>query len=49
MANKTENIALEIGSSVAEEMGMYIVDVSYKKSDGKNVLCFLANSKWTVS
>ena len=45
MANKTENIALEIGSSVAEEMGMYIVDVSYKKSDGKNVLCFFIDKE----
>lgn len=40
MANKTEETALEISGAVAEEMGVYVVDVSYKKTDGKNVLCF---------
>ncbi|MEE1225424.1 MAG: ribosome maturation factor RimP [Clostridia bacterium] len=45
MANKTETIALEIGSSVAENMGVYIVDVSYRKSDGKNVLCFFIDKE----
>lgn len=45
MANKTENIALEIGSSVAEDLGVYIVDVSYKKSDGTNVLCYFIDKE----
>lgn len=40
MANKIEEHALEIGNKIAEETGMYVVDVTYKKADGKNILCF---------
>ena len=40
MANKIEEHALEIGNKIAGETGMYVVDVTYKKADGKNVLCF---------
>lgn len=40
MANKTETEALHLGESVAAEHNVYIVDVSYKKENGKNVLCY---------
>ena len=40
MANKTETAALELSSDVAEKMGVYVVDVSYKKIGQKNTLCF---------
>lgn len=40
MANKTEITALAAGEPVAEKQGVYIVDVSYKKSDDTYVLCY---------
>lgn len=40
MANRIEELALDISSGVAADMGVYVVDVSYKKTAGKNVLCF---------
>lgn len=40
MANKIETIALELSAGVAEEQGVYVVDVSYRKENGNNVLCF---------
>lgn len=40
MANKIEEISLKLSNEVADNMGVYVVDVSYKKTDGKNVLCF---------
>ena len=36
MANKIENIALELGEKTAESQGVYIVDVSY----ASGVLCY---------
>lgn len=45
MANKTENIALEIGNAVAGDFGVYIVDVSYKKIDGTNILCYFIDKE----
>lgn len=38
MANKTELIAFEIGDNVAEKLGMTVVDVQFKKEDGKQYL-----------
>ena len=40
MANKTEIKALELGESEAQEQGVYIVDVTYKKEDGAYSLCY---------
>ncbi len=40
MANKTETIALELAEKTAEELGVYIVDVSYKKEGSDYVLCY---------
>lgn len=40
MANKIEELAFKLSEAVAEELGVYVVDISYKKSDGKNILCF---------
>ncbi len=48
MANKIETLALEIGESVGENTGIYVVDVSYKKTDGKNVLCFYIDKEGGV-
>ena len=48
MANKIETLALEIGEGVGENTGIYVVDVSYKKTDGKNVLCFYIDKEGGV-
>ena len=40
MANKTEAIAIELAESIAGEMGLYIVDVSYKKEGATYSLCY---------
>lgn len=40
MANKTEIKALEAGEPLAKEQGVYIVDVTYKKSDDTYILCY---------
>lgn len=40
MANKTELRALEAGERIAAEQGVYIVDVTYKKSDDTYALCY---------
>ena len=40
MANKTEIKALEIAEETAKEQGVYIVDVTYRKSDGGYSLCY---------
>lgn len=48
MANKIEKLSLEIGERIGENTGIYIVDVSYRKSDGKNVLCFYIDKEGGV-
>lgn len=40
MANKTEIQALCAGEPIAEAQGVYIVDVTYKKSDDTYSLCY---------
>ena len=40
MANKIENLALELSEETARAHGVYVVDVTYKKQNGNNVLCF---------
>ncbi len=40
MANKIETLALELSEEVAAQSGVYVVDVSYAKEGGNNVLCF---------
>lgn len=40
MANKTEELAMALCKNVAEDMGVYVVDVSYKKEGKTNSLCF---------
>lgn len=40
MANKTEIQALNAGEKTAEQQGVYIVDVTYKKSDDGYSLCY---------
>lgn len=40
MANKTEIKALETGEAIASAQGVYIVDVTYKKTDGEYSLCY---------
>ncbi|MBQ3472280.1 MAG: ribosome maturation factor RimP [Clostridia bacterium] len=40
MANKTEIKALEIAEPLANEQGVYVVDVTYKKSDDAYSLCY---------
>lgn len=41
MANKIEEIALSLGEPVAEEMGVYIVDVSY----ANGILCYYVDTE----
>lgn len=48
MANKIEELALDISESTAENLGVYVVDVSYKKTAGKNVLCFYIDKEGGV-
>ncbi|MBS7298578.1 MAG: ribosome maturation factor RimP [Eubacteriales bacterium] len=38
MANKTEELAFNIGDSVAEEQGVFLLHVEYKKEDGEYYL-----------
>ena len=45
MANKTEIVAIEIGEPIAEEMGLYIVDVSYKKEGQLYSLCYYVDKE----
>lgn len=45
MANKIENIALELGEATAQEQGVYIVDVSY----AGGVLCYYIDKENGVS
>lgn len=40
MANRVEKLALELSEAAAREQGVYVVDVSYRKENGNNVLCF---------
>lgn len=48
MANKTEELALKLCEGVAEELGVYVVDVSYKKEGATNVLCFYIDKEGGV-
>ncbi len=48
MANKTEAIAIEIGENIAKEMGLYIVDVSYKKEGKDYSLCYYVDKEGGV-
>lgn len=48
MANKTETEALLLSESIAESQGVYVVDVSYKKENGKNVLCYYIDKEGGV-
>jgi len=38
--NKTEALALELSAETAQKIGVYVVDVTYRKENGNNVLCF---------
>ena len=38
--NKIETLALELSAETAREQNVHVVDVTYRKEDGKNVLCF---------
>lgn len=40
MAKEIENKALEIGEQIAEKQGVYVVDVSYTKTDDTYSLCY---------
>lgn len=40
MANKTETAALAAGENTAAEQGVYIVDVTYKKTEDTYTLCY---------
>lgn len=40
MANRIETLALELSEDTAREQGVYVVDVTYRKENGDNVLCF---------
>lgn len=40
MANKTEIKALEIGEKIAKKQNVYIVDVTYKKTEETYSLCY---------
>lgn len=40
MANKTESAAIEIAQAIADDMGLYIVDVSFKKEGNAYSLCY---------
>lgn len=48
MANKTETIAIELASELAEKMGLYIVDVSYKKEGPTYSLCYYIDKEGGV-
>lgn len=38
--NKVEALAVELGEKTAQEQNIHIIDVTYRKENGKNVLCF---------
>lgn len=40
MANATETRALELGEQIAQKQNIYIVDVTYKKSEDTYSLCY---------
>ena len=40
MANGTEIRALELGEQIAQKQNVYIVDVTYKKTDDTYSLCY---------
>lgn len=40
MANKIEETAMMLAENIAEEMGVYVVDVSYQKSGPGYSLCY---------
>lgn len=48
MANATEIRALEIGEKIAGEQGVYLVDVTYKKSEEGYSLCFYIDKEGGV-
>lgn len=48
MANKTEMLALELSEEVAKAQGVYVVDVSYRKSGGTSILCFYIDKEGGV-
>lgn len=43
--NKIESLALELSEETAASQGIYIVDVTYRKENGNNVLCFYADKE----
>lgn len=43
--NKIESIALELSEEIAAAQGIYVVDVTYRKENGNNVLCFYADKE----
>ena len=38
--NRVEALALELCAETAAEQNVHVVDVTYRKEEGKNVLCF---------
>lgn len=48
MANKTEETALALAEKTAEEQGVYIVDVSYKKEGGDYILRYYIDKEGGV-
>ena len=48
MANKTETTALALAEKTAEELGVYIVDVSYKKEGDSYSLCYYIDKEGGV-
>lgn len=48
MANATEIKALEIGEEIAQQQGVYIVDVTYKKSEDTYSLCYYIDKEGGV-
>lgn len=48
MANKIEDMVLELAEPVAEEQGVYVVDVSYKKAKDGYELCIYIDKEGGV-
>jgi len=48
MANKTETVAIELAQSTAQSMGLYIVDVTYKKEGPAYSLCYYIDKEGGV-
>ncbi|MDD6483177.1 MAG: ribosome maturation factor RimP [Clostridiales bacterium] len=48
MANKTEELALRLSEDAAQEVGVYVVDVDYKKAPGASSLCFYIDKEGGV-